>query len=201
MGQQIQLTNGLIRQCLERLGHVAGSGQLHLLGIRGATPVGSRVILTGANAPDRYNDTIAVFGTELSLFEASVDPGQFYTSKPLDKDGCAHLRNGQWDYQFGTHRGHRALVQAGPVSVWRDRNGDHVQDPHEQVESGYFGIDIHAGGNVASVGPHSAGCQILRGDWNSRSWQVFLRILEMSEQTRFHYYLIDAADLVAVSRA
>jgi hypothetical protein len=199
MGQQIQLTNGLIRACLERLGYAAEPGKLHLLGLRGAAPVGAATILTGTNTPDRYNDTILTFGTRLCLFSASVDPGQFYTSKPLDQDGCAHLRNGQWEYQFGTHRGHRALVQSAPVSVWRDRDGDHVQDPHEQVESGYFGINIHAGGNVASVGAHSAGCQILQGDWNNRTWQMFLALCEQSGQSRFHYFLIDARDLVVAN--
>src|ERR1044072_396164 len=115
------LTNDRIRAALRRLDYRPEPGRLHILGVRGATPVvsaGLGAIVPGRNTPDRYDDTIALFGTELRTFRASVDPGRHYTDAPLNPAGCAHLCNGRWLYRWGAHHGHEALVEAAPVTVW-----------------------------------------------------------------------------------
>lgn len=197
---RIALSNAGIRAALVRLRYEAAPHQVHLLGIRGATPVGPDVIQLTQNLPDCYNDTIAAFGAEWQLFPASVDPGQTYTDRPLDADGCAHLCNGRYEYRVGEHRGHVALVQVGAVRVWRDRDKEHVQDPHELVETGEFGINIHAGGTQISVGPNSAGCQVIQGGWEGRYWNRFLELCAGSGQRRFSYFLVDALDLMRNDR-
>lgn len=192
----LTLTNDLIRRSISGAGYgMPAPNRLHILGVRGATPAAPNVLRAGANVADRYNDSIIVFGTSLRAFLGSVDPGNYYTNQPLDADGCAHLLNGHWSYQLGTHRGHPALVQAAPVTVWRDRNRDQARDPHELTESGWFGINIHAGGTSLRVGPNSAGCQILHGGWGGEAWRTFYGLCERSGQARFDYWLIDSQTL------
>lgn len=192
----IPLSNDRIRQAISGAGYGSPApNRLHLLGVRGATPAGPAVLWTAPNVADRYNDSIVVFGRALRAFLGSVDPGAWYTNRPLDSDGCAHLLNGHWTYQFGTHRGHPALVQAAPVKVWRDKDKDTTRDPHELTESGWFGINIHAGGVGLNVGPNSAGCQVIQGGWTGEAWESFYRACERSGQSHFDYWLIDAETL------
>lgn len=192
----LTLTNDRIRQALSRAGHeIPAPNRLHLLGVRGATPVSPTVLRPGPNVPDRYNDSMVVFGTSLRAFLASVDPGSSPTLHPSNPEGCAHLLNGHWLYQLGNHKGHLALVQAGPVTVWRDRDKDQVRDPHEATEAGWFGINIHAGGGGLAVGPNSAGCQVIHGGWDGEAWQAFYGLCARSGQARFDYWLVDAATL------
>ena len=62
------------------------------------------------------------------------------------------LKPGVWRYQKGKHKrnspfGYMAFVQAAPVTVVRDQKGE---------DTGFFGINIHAGG----IGTTSSlGCQ------------------------------------------
>jgi hypothetical protein len=196
MSRTLTLANDRIRRAIAQAGYgTPAPNRLHLVGIRGATPVSPNALRPGPNVPDRYNDSIVVFGTTLRAFLASVDPGAYYTQHPTDADGCAHLCNGHWLYQLGTHRGHPALVQAGPVTVWRDRDRDQARDPHELTESGWFGINIHAGGRDLSVGPNSAGCQVIQGGWEGEAWTTFYSLCQRSGQARFGYCLLDALAL------
>jgi hypothetical protein len=193
-----RLTNQALRDYLEQRCGLPrpADGKLHLIGIRGArpTPEGDRFELQ-PNVPDEYNDAIGVFGTQFFLHRGSVDPGSAYTLHPMNPDGCAHLLNGAWPYQFGSHHGHPALVQAGPVKVWRDRDRDYMRDVHEGVYTGDFAIHIHAGGAERSVGPNSAGCQVLWGGWGGGPWNAFYGACQASGQQRFTYYLVDGAAL------
>lgn len=193
----IRLANDMIRAALARLGHPAPEpGRLHLLGIRGATPTSATEITRIENLADRYNDTITPFGSEIVAMVATVDPGATFTRSPLHPQGCAHLLNGAWTYKRGLHRGRRALVQAAPVRIWRDRDKDFARDPHEMVESGFFGINIHAGGAGPAVGSWSAGCQVIAGGWDGAPWQTLMRLVRAADQATYRYYLIDADDLV-----
>lgn len=196
---QFRLNNQLIRDYLAALGWVSTPGELELLGLRGARVAAGSLLETVPNDPNRYNDLLVLYGPELEFYPASVDPGLHFQNNPVHVEGCAHLLNGQWLYKPGQHRGHPALVQAGPVKVWRDGDRDGKRDPYERTEEGYFGINIHAGGTSPRVDRHSAGCQVIEGGWEGEAWQDFLRRCIRSGQDRFRYTLIDAAGLARSS--
>src|SRR4030042_1810266 len=57
--------------------------------------------------PDTWNDLIVVnIRNKIIICTATTDPGKFYTNKPLDKSGCAHLPDGYYDniWKIGLHR-------------------------------------------------------------------------------------------------
>lgn len=192
----IEITNNLIRSYLERLGHAAAPGRLHILGLRGADCLGPTTITRNRNEPNRYNDTICLFGTHLECFRATVDPGRTWTRNPSNPKGAAHLENGRWQYRFGPHRKRPALVQAGPVVVRRDRDRDDLAEPGEPLDRGWFGINIHAGGTAPTVDAWSAGCQVIAGGWTGKPWTRFYRLLKASGQGEFEYFLVDAKGLL-----
>jgi hypothetical protein len=192
----IDLTNGLLREFLRREGHRPADGKLHIVGLRGADRRGPRTIERNANEHDRYNDTLCVFGTALECFRATVDPGATWTRNPSNPRGAAHLINGRWFYQWGTHRGRRALVQAAPVTVRRDRDRDGEDEGGEPLDTGWFGVNVHPGGTAPTVGAWSAGCQVLWGGWSGQPWRRFVQLLEASKQSCFDYYLVDASGLL-----
>ena len=165
--------------------------------------VGVRGWLDGAkveNRADEYNDTIAVSWLEsgskrCAEFVGTVDPGDKYTKSPFKIEGCAHLVDGQYLYQHGTHKSHEALVQAEPVTVWRDKDKDHEYDEDDEIsESGWFGINIHAGGNSKSVGGWSAGCQVIKGGWNGDPWTRFIALCQNHPKSTMRYTLLDGSD-------
>ena len=200
----ITLTNDLIREAIAKAGYgTPAPGKLHLLGVRGAVPaagnIGTSALTLGGNHPDRYDDALVLFGTLLESYRGSVDPGLWYTEKPLHPDGCAHLLNGgPYAFAFGTHRGHPALKQSEPFPFWRDADRDTVRDQTAtelQVRRDMIGLDIHAGGSSPVVGPNSASCQVIFGGWNGAPWQQFYAACKDSEQRRILYWLLDAESL------
>src|ERR1051325_10297464 len=84
-------------------------GAWNLMGIRSAQPDGNNGIVTVAEQPDRYNDTLLVFGKDthgtafFRTYRCTVDPGMYWTKNPEPKRGCAHLLNGQYRFKVGTH--------------------------------------------------------------------------------------------------
>lgn len=196
----IALTNDLIRRYLahKRL-PAPEEGRLHLIGIRGAKPWDrQRVVTNGTEIAlrgdtfDAYDDAVGYFGTSLQVFKATTEPGRRYTQQPLNPQGGAHLQPGHYTYRRGIHRGHKALVQAAPVTIIRDRDRDGDAEPHEPKSSGYYGLNLHAGGVNEAVGPHSAGCQVLWGGWTGANWQTFYGAVEVARQDCYRYYLIEA---------
>ena len=126
-----------------------------LLGVRG-------YFLRSIGDPDvndfgKYDDAIIlVTPTAYVSFNANCDPS-------LRRYRMANLREGLWKYRVGVHGLSRpaylrypALVQASEVTV--DRDG-------APAETGYFGINIHRGGETKTS---SLGCQTIPpGQWGS----------------------------------
>jgi len=204
MRRTITLNNDLIRQAIRAAGYGAPApGQLHILGIRGAVPVGGDIggdtLTLDGNRPDHYDDSLVLFGTRLESFRGSVDPGVWYTEKPLHPDGCAHLLNGgPYAFELGPHKGHPALRQAASFPFWRDLDRDGIRDgtvPEQLVRRGVIGLNIHAGGSSAVVGPNSAACQVIWGGWGGTPWLQFYAACKASGQQRFLYWLLDAVTL------
>lgn len=119
-----------------------------------------------------YDDTIAVVYEKEGewvrhFYEATTLPGSPSLLKPVNVNGTAILVPGQYEhgYRIGKHKGkYEALIQAGDVKVYRDKDLDLVYDINESsIEEGFFGINIHrASFGAKLVGPDSAGCQVIK---------------------------------------
>ncbi len=118
---------------------------------------------------DIFNDKIVVTsGGKIHVFNATVDPGVYYTNNPGKVKGVAHLCLGQYKnaYVIGKHKGYTALCQWGnEVTVWRDLNRNFKHDNTDRFDSGYFGINIHRAHSkikAENIGKYSAGCQVIQ---------------------------------------
>lgn len=139
---------------------------VRLLGVRGYYQ--DTFGVKGANDRNVYDDAIFVITAEYFLaFNANCDPSKYSA-------GIATLLPGTWWYRLDWHRGkYIALVQDSAVTVARDDNADPDDDP--QLETGFFGINIHPAG---LTGTESLGCQSiptsrLKGQ-PSDQWREFL---------------------------
>jgi len=123
-------------------------------------------------------------------FMATTYPGKPSLLKPINTKGSAILKPGQYQYKKGKHKGqYDALVQAGPVTVYRDNNRDLVYNSVNE-ESGFFGINIHKASLYTKfVGPDSYGCQVIKEGFDN-----FMSIINSSlnyRENRFTYSLVE----------
>lgn len=207
---EVRVDISTLQGFLESLGyHIdTTAGSWNLMGVRSAAPTADGLLRSTAGTFDRYDDTLLVFGFKpgggslLRAYTCSVDPGRYWTQNPCPKKGCAHLLNGQYRYQIGIHnrskapaKRYTALIPASKVTVWRDTNRNFVRDGKDFVESGYFPINIHAGGSCKSVGMQSAGCQVIYGSRFGPAYSSFIELMKSASTERFWYSLVDAADI------
>lgn len=181
-------------QMVEDAGHAVftrGQYNLNIVGIR-----------TPPSQPNTFDDELhLVFkdhtDTWVDLsFQCTTDPGLYYLRNPMNVNGTAILKPGQYrgSHKIGQHRGqYTALVQASPVTVYRDRNRNDTMDLLAgQTQTGTFGINIHhAGTDSKLVGRWSAGCTVVA---NLHDWDILMAIVRRSADLygdRFTYTLID----------
>ena len=140
------------------------------------------------NIPNAFDDLAhAVMRTRHAgwlhrIWPITTDPGAYWLRHPMHVEGTAILAPGQYRgaYQEGLHRGRPALVQVGPVDVFRDRDQDGNPDAFGPRYSGLFGVNIHnASRNRPSmlVEKWSAGCVVFSSDTDH---QEFLRLVRVS---------------------
>lgn len=106
-----------------------------------------------------YDDGLFVWSMNgCYSFNANTDPS-------VTRPGVATLKPGVWQYRLGTHNiskakkfQYPALVQAAPVTVIRQGEGE---------DTGWFGVNIHRGGRTTTS---SLGCVTLPPDGN---WEAF----------------------------
>lgn len=160
--------------------------------------------------PNAFDDAIYVFFNNNQgkliehKFPATTDPGTYWLKNPMNPQGTAILKEGQYrnTYGLGLHRGkYMALVQRRPVTVMRDYDRNAVLDfLNGKEDKGLFGINIHRAsenGTTKTVDHHSAGCQVFA---NATDYILFLSLCERHKQlygNEFTYTLIDER---AVSR-
>lgn len=140
----------------------------------------------------------------LRIYPNTTNPGVYWLNNPMSKLGTAVLKPNQWIdcWQLGFHQGktdHRALVQCGKVTVYRDGNKDNNYQLNENsTETGLFGINIHGSGKLApskQIGKWSAGCQVF-STWSHK--EDVMNICEMFKTktgNKFTYTLIDEKNL------
>lgn len=160
--------------------------------------------------PNRFDDEIHVFfktskkDWEYHIFKATTDPGTYWLNHPMQIDGTAILKEGQYRnaYMIGLHKGqYSALVQKGPVVIHRDYNrNSSIELGLNQPTKGYFGINIHrarSGGSTPAVDRWSAGCQVFQ---NAEEFDRFLGFCERHQQLYGNLFTYTLIDFRAVKR-
>jgi hypothetical protein len=167
--------------------------ELNIVGVRSNSAI-----------PNRFDDSLHVFfknavGSWMHyVFPVTTDPGTYWLKNPLNEQGTAILKQGQYRgaYGIGLHRGlYKALVQQKPVTVIRDYDRNAVLDfQNGRVETGMFGINIHhaaQNGTTKTVDRYSAGCQVFA---SINEFNAFMQLCEKHKAlygNSFTYTLID----------
>lgn len=173
--------------------------ELNIVGVRSATQV-----------PNAFDDRLHIFFVNREgkwqhhSFPATTDPGTHWLRTPMNSNGTAILKPGQYrdSHALGMHRGkYLALVQRRPVTVIRDFNRNNVLDFGEaKQQTGLFGINIHRAllrGTTRYVDNFSAGCQVFA---NGEDFAQFIQLCEQHKRmygNSFTYTLIEADKLPA----
>ena len=137
----------------------------------------------------------------IASWPVTTRPGTTHLAKNKNTRGCAVLAPGQYKnaYQLGFHRqlkDHKALVQRGNLSIYRDSDGNAVANESGRLLTGAnFGINIHrANADSIFVNDWSAGCQVFK---RIADHAAFLRICErFRARKNFTYTLLHEAALV-----
>ena len=146
-----------------------GTGEKNIIYIEGMNADGT----LNADTPNHFNDLrlLLVFDkgvpTIEAAWEATTEPGYYYTDNPMNPKGAARIAFGQYQaWQVGLHgysHPHEALIQVGPVRVHRDWNRDMMRTG-DAIDEGYFGINQHWGHNHPKndIYTAGAGCLVCR---------------------------------------
>lgn len=170
---------------------------------------------------DVWNDyIIACYNTndgwKFMACKSTTNPSVYWTSKKnqrkagFDGHGAAHMRYGFHKniWVVGKHRGkYLALVQHGnKVHIWRDANENFKDDDEAELRKmgisnkGYFGINLHHGGNARKIGLYSAGCQVINRVLRQRAFMKVLKKnkkYQQNSKAKYSYLLIEINDVPA----
>lgn len=163
-----------------------GTKRYNLVYVEGCNADGS----LNDDRPNFFNDRRLVIEVTdqariLGNWDATTEPGDYYTQHPMNSKGAARIAFGQYEgWQIGFHGkrdAHEALVQVLPVSVYRDYNKDYRRTG-DFLDRGLFGINQHWGYDlpVTKVFNASAGCLVGR---TRAGHKEFMRLLK--QDTRF----------------
>ncbi len=171
-----------------------GDYNLNLIGVR-----------TNDNKANKFNDYLSALffvndQPQCLSFPITTDPGLYYRRNPANVRGTAIVKPGQYKglWQLGKHQGkYLALVQTGPVTVYRDNDKDDELDEAE-TQTGLFGINCHRANEKTTshqVDRWSAGCQVIA---NPQDFHLLIALCQRAAQTygdRFTYTLLQEGDL------
>lgn len=137
-----------------------------------------------SDAPNYFNDRrllIEIIGGVPQMvgnWQATCEPGDRYTLRPMNPRGAARIKFGQWKaWSVGVHGNsepHEALVQVDDIIVYRDANKDYSRQGDEQ-DRGMFGVNQHWGFDMDQVGAASAGCLVGRFRKGHREFMALLK--------------------------
>ena len=182
------------------------AGEKNIIYVEGMYPDG-RLNEDTANA---WNDTRIVIEFKdgkpviLGKWEATTEPGRYYTMRPMNAKGAARIAFGQHKaWQIGRHGQadpHEALVQTGgAITVYRDLNKDGKRTG-DQTDTGYFSVNQHWGGDspMDDIGRWSAGCLVGRTRAGHREFMSIIKQDPRYLQNRGYVFtsiVIDGTDL------
>ena len=152
-----------------------------------------------------FDDEIHVFYTNdegkwiYHIFQGTTDPGQFWLDNPMNPQGTAFLKKGQYEnaYAIGYHRGiYEALVQVKEVTVIRnyDRRGLFNLLETGLEDKGMFGINIHRAsqtGTTKTIDKYSAGCVVFA---NIGDYQQFMQLAKKHRQKHGNIFTLTLVD-------
>jgi hypothetical protein len=157
--------------------------KFHLIGIRSKD-----------NINNKFDDIIYVVnGPGTTPYSCTTNPGRHWLLNMMNPKGTAVLKPGQYvdSWKLGKHKGqYEALVQAKPVTVYRDNDKDETAEEQGKEDTGLFGINIHrANPNAISslIEKWSAGCQVLN---NPKEFASLIQACKDSGLTNFTYTLL-----------
>lgn len=164
--------------------------QLNIVGVRNAQ-----------SQPNKFDDQLYVFYKDenwnwvIKEYPITTDTGTFWLLNPMSSLGTAMLKEGQYvdAYKQGLHKGqYTALVQAKPVTTYRDYDRNAIFDFGQKETTGNYGINIHkAGADSQDVNKWSAGCQVFQ---KSDDFQEFMQLTDKHKErygNQFTYTLLD----------
>ncbi len=174
-----KVVQGLLK-IMQQRGHKINQRayEINMVGVRSETTVANK-----------FDDRIYVFWkNDKSTWEGvdypiTTDPGTYWLQNPMNVEGTAILKQGQWAYKVGEHRGYKAMNQRAKVTVLRDSDKNNVLNFAANKElTGFFGINIHkssAAGTSTNVDKWSAGCQVFS---TASNFNQFLSLVERHVQ-------------------
>jgi peptidoglycan hydrolase-like protein with peptidoglycan-binding domain len=184
-----------------------GIRQYNIVYIEGMSADGS----LNNDAPNSFNDRRTVLQIVdgvpaiVANWEATTEPGYRYTYRPMNPEGAARIKFGQYKaWQVGIHGTtdrHEALVQTGgEVTVHRDFNKD-FQRSGDKLDTGYFAINQHWGYDLPynNVYYASAGCLVGRARQGHREFMSLIkkdRRFQLNDRYIFYATVIYGPDLI-----
>lgn len=171
--------------------------------------IGVRHIKVGQKISNVFDDFIILeypseYNRKRHIYSATTKPGLTAFTTPVNEKGTGILVPGQYRavYSVALHKGkYKALCQTnGPVKVYRDNNKNDIVDIiPEQIDEGYFGINIHRADKYNTskyVNSWSAACQVIQ---DPKDFTSFMKIIEQAKNiygNRFTYTLIEEKDII-----
>ncbi|MEA5506027.1 peptidoglycan-binding domain-containing protein [Halotia wernerae UHCC 0503] len=113
-------------------------------------------------------------------WQATSEPGAYYTYNPMNPEGAARIKFGQYKaWAVGMHGNadrHEALVQVRPITVYRDFNKD-FQRTGDKTDIGFFYVNQHWGYDAPSndIKNASAGCLVGRMRQGHREFMAIIK--------------------------
>lgn len=153
---------------------------------------------------------------QILQWDATTKPGLSALLKPVNSQGCAILKEGQYlnCWQMGLHNGHPALVQCADIRVYRDNHKDgKIYLENEEVAPPSYGINLHStwakekmpdgsvkeivgwDGEYPTVGNWSEGCQVIARLSNNL---IFIGKCKDSGLKWFNYTLLNINDILTI---
>lgn len=141
------------------------------------------------DAPNKFNDRRLVIEikngkpTFRANFEATTEPGDFFTLHPENPKGAARIAFDQFKaWRVGTHKAgtpsaHEALVQIDNIRVHRDFNQDRSRKGDAIDVGSGFGVNQHKGFNMPpnNIGKASAGCLVGRTNVGHQEFMTLVK--------------------------
>jgi hypothetical protein len=156
---------------------------LHLIGVR-----------SKANEKNKFDDYFyLVNGPIMFRFTCTTNPGTHWLKNLMNPKGTAVLKPGQYvdSWKLGLHQGkYEALVQAKPITVYRDNNKNDLAEENGKEDTGMFGINIHHANSSAVssiIDKWSAGCQVLN---DPKDFYTLISACKTSGKKAFTYTLL-----------
>jgi len=170
---------------------------VNIVGVRNSAP--------GKKVTNLFDDYMTVSFKVNSMWESycwscTTDPGTKAVKEYHNPNGVARVVPGQYRgmWAIGLHQGkYKAMTQAKPVKVYRDKNKDMTFD-EVLIQEGIFGINGHRSNPTtesAYVENWSEGCQVFK---RVKDFNEFMDICEKAKAIHgnsFTYTLLESSDI------